>query len=132
MAKKPPIPEPSFGSAWLKSLHQAILKRRRAIRHQAGSFERRRDVETSDGVEFERLELDLVSTRGRVSFRFWEDLSAWICVFRDTKKGRLKRVVHCELWDLGPKDVVARLEASLLASPEDPDALREIWKTARR
>jgi hypothetical protein len=116
-----------FESLALRSLAEAIRRRRKAIRHKADHFALERGVDRRDGVAFERLDLSLTRLRRDFHFTFWEDALAWISVRQvHPKKGVIVNIgFHTEIWDVPANVVVARLESTILKNSDE--TIRPLW-----
>lgn len=116
-----------FENLALRSLAEAILRRRKAFRHKSDRFALDRGVDRRDGLAFERLDLSLTRLRRDFHFTFWEDALAWISIRQvHPKKGVIVNVgFHTEIWDIPAKVVVARLESTILKNSER--TIRPLW-----
>ena len=113
-----------FENLALRSLAEAILRRRKAFRHKSDRFALDRGVDRRDGLAFERLDLSLTRLRRDFHFTFWEDALAWISIRQvHPKKGVIG--FHTEIWDIPAKVVVARLESTILKYSDE--TIRPLW-----
>jgi hypothetical protein len=107
---------PAFDAPLLRAVAEAFLRRRRAIRYQAGLSCEREFNEGPDGSA-ERLNLDLCLGRSSMRLSVWEDGGMWLrlCV---PGPGRECGWVfldqfHGDICDVSPAALVGMVEATI-------------------
>jgi|GEM_PF-5422920 len=116
---------PTFDSAFLGEVFDAVQRRRKAIRYH-GTLECSRDVEQGS----ERLNVDVAATDSvRLRLIIWPDGAFWLAV---TKPGpsrtggwQIYEQIEGALAELPPPEIVARLESTM----NSPTAAPRIWHT---
>jgi hypothetical protein len=132
-------PGPTFDAPLLQAVAGALLRRRKAIRYQAGWSCEREFSETDAGVS-ERLNLDLHPGDGDLRLSVWADGLLWLrlCVAGPGRNSgwAFLHSFSGSVLDVAPETLVGMIEATLaepfLAGQSDPTAYRErlhtIWK----
>ena len=127
----------------MESISNALSKRHKAISKKTASVSLDRSVDVKDGVDFERLDLEirfLVPPGAALHFTAWEDSILWLCMRKITKRTGLdfKVEFHTEAWETPAEVIVERLETTMALRPPSGtenrahlvDKIRSVWSFA--
>jgi hypothetical protein len=131
---------PPFENLFLKSIADALARRRKAIRYHLKALTLDRSIDEADGISFERLDLNLkcaVPHATSLQFVAWEDSRSWICLLQHQKKvgWTFKLELRPDLWDFDGPEIVRRIEATVARLPskvaplttDAEESIRAIW-----
>lgn len=133
MGRRTSFPEiPVFENFFLKSIADALAKRRKALSHGCDNIELTCSTDLKGKLPFERLDLTLWfgrSASDRICFTAWEDSLAWVWVGEHKKKAGwiFEAKLHANLRDFEPRDIVRRVEATRCV--QDQAALEKLWNS---
>lgn len=124
-----PIPE----SQALRDIVDAIRARSRSLNHRTSDFTIDVTTETRDGIQRERLDLQLLTPLpdgNRFSLTIWGDLAIWLDVRRWAKNGWTFAFTRYGQCDGVPSEELRDMVECSLAGNDDRDLLK-IWCRCR-
>ena len=121
---------PQFISEGLNNVVSEFKRRSKAIKHMGGKIEFSREIETHDGLELERLNIDhcsLFSPPDQLRISIWQDLVVYFRNCQGSKKGWAYNVsFYGDTESVQPHELVKMFESSI--SIGDEEHLKNVWE----